>query len=191
MVALFGFLFVLAALIHFILLSTDRFNWLDSRSGAPAAAGLAVPAAPDGLAVPAAPDATTPGMDLPTAPATALTIPEGEGLVADTVDGAPKLTVYFDTGKATVSNQLASESAALKAHLDANPEARLSVSGYVDPRGGAAMNAELAKNRAQAVKAALAAAGIADDRIDLDKPADIVAGSQSLTNDRKVEVTVR
>ena len=27
--ALFVFLFVLAILIHFILLSTDRFNWLD------------------------------------------------------------------------------------------------------------------------------------------------------------------
>jgi light-harvesting complex 1 alpha chain len=29
LIALFTFLFVLALLIHFILLSTDRFNWLD------------------------------------------------------------------------------------------------------------------------------------------------------------------
>ncbi|KQS74870.1 MULTISPECIES: light-harvesting antenna LH1, alpha subunit [Methylobacterium] len=29
LVALFTFLFILALLIHFILLSTDRFNWLD------------------------------------------------------------------------------------------------------------------------------------------------------------------
>ena len=29
LVALFSFLFVLALMIHFILLSTDRFNWLD------------------------------------------------------------------------------------------------------------------------------------------------------------------
>ena len=29
LVALFTFLLVLALLIHFILLSTDRFNWLD------------------------------------------------------------------------------------------------------------------------------------------------------------------
>ncbi len=28
LVALFTFLFVLALLIHFILLSTDRFNWI-------------------------------------------------------------------------------------------------------------------------------------------------------------------
>ena len=31
LVALFTFLFVLALLIHFILLSTDRFNWLEGR----------------------------------------------------------------------------------------------------------------------------------------------------------------
>jgi light-harvesting complex 1 alpha chain len=29
LIALFAFLFGLALLIHFILLSTDRFNWLD------------------------------------------------------------------------------------------------------------------------------------------------------------------
>jgi len=32
LVALFTFLFVLALLIHFILLSTDRFNWLEGPS---------------------------------------------------------------------------------------------------------------------------------------------------------------
>jgi len=48
LVALFVFLFVLALVIHFILLSTDRFNWLDGprnqgspamATGAPAAGG--------------------------------------------------------------------------------------------------------------------------------------------------------
>ncbi|WP_421694604.1 light-harvesting antenna LH1, alpha subunit [Aestuariivirga sp.] len=32
LVALFTFLFVLALVIHFILLSTDRFNWLEGSS---------------------------------------------------------------------------------------------------------------------------------------------------------------
>jgi light-harvesting complex 1 alpha chain len=32
------FLFTLAILIHFILLSTDRYNWLDGPAKAPAAA---------------------------------------------------------------------------------------------------------------------------------------------------------
>ena len=31
LIALFTFLLVLALLIHFILLSTDRFNWLEAR----------------------------------------------------------------------------------------------------------------------------------------------------------------
>ena len=45
--ALFIFLFVLAILIHFILLSTERFNWLDGpqpTAAAPvAAAGTTTP----------------------------------------------------------------------------------------------------------------------------------------------------
>jgi light-harvesting complex 1 alpha chain len=38
LIALFAFLFVLALLIHFILLSTERFNWL--AGPAPTAASL-------------------------------------------------------------------------------------------------------------------------------------------------------
>ncbi len=40
LIALFTFLFVLALLIHFILLSTNRFNWLDGPHAAPAAAAM-------------------------------------------------------------------------------------------------------------------------------------------------------
>jgi light-harvesting complex 1 alpha chain len=34
LVALFTFLFALALIIHFILLSTNRFNWLEPNTGA-------------------------------------------------------------------------------------------------------------------------------------------------------------
>ena len=44
LVALFIFLFVLALLIHFILLSTNRFNWLDGPRTA-TQAGVTAPAA--------------------------------------------------------------------------------------------------------------------------------------------------
>jgi light-harvesting complex 1 alpha chain len=40
LVALFTFLFVLALVIHFILLSTDRFNWLE---GPKKAAAMDIP----------------------------------------------------------------------------------------------------------------------------------------------------
>jgi light-harvesting complex 1 alpha chain len=50
-------LFVLALLIHFILLSTDRFNWIEGPAAAPAvAAAVAAPAvapAADAAAAPA------------------------------------------------------------------------------------------------------------------------------------------
>ena len=52
LVALFIFLFVLALLIHFILLSTARFNWLEGPRGGGAMSGqnttLPVPSAPQG-----------------------------------------------------------------------------------------------------------------------------------------------
>jgi light-harvesting complex 1 alpha chain len=53
LVALFVFLFVLALLIHFILLSTDRFNWLDGprQQDAPAMA-TGAPAAPPATTTP-------------------------------------------------------------------------------------------------------------------------------------------
>ncbi|WP_448586870.1 light-harvesting antenna LH1, alpha subunit [Thermaurantiacus sp.] len=44
LVALAVFLFVLAILIHFILLSTDRFNWLEGPRTATASAELSRPA---------------------------------------------------------------------------------------------------------------------------------------------------
>lgn len=45
LVALFTFLFALALVIHFILLSTGRFNWLDGPPKAAAAQNSAMPAA--------------------------------------------------------------------------------------------------------------------------------------------------
>ena len=48
LIALFTFLFVLALLIHFILLSTDKFNWLDGAGSAPVA--MEVAQLPDRLA---------------------------------------------------------------------------------------------------------------------------------------------
>ena len=43
LVALFTFLFVLAILIHFMLLSTDRFNWIEGPRKAAETSSLTVP----------------------------------------------------------------------------------------------------------------------------------------------------
>jgi light-harvesting complex 1 alpha chain len=43
LIALFTFLFALALVIHFILLSTDRFNWLDGPRAARVTAAQMAP----------------------------------------------------------------------------------------------------------------------------------------------------
>lgn len=56
LVALFVFLFVLALLIHFILLSTNKFNWLDGpRHGAVSTQNAPMPAGAPGTAPAPAP----------------------------------------------------------------------------------------------------------------------------------------
>lgn len=46
LIALFTFLFVLALVIHFILLSTDRFNWLEGPHKATVASQMSPMPAP-------------------------------------------------------------------------------------------------------------------------------------------------
>ena len=125
------------------------------------------------------------------APAPAAAIPEGAGVVAADREGKPMLTVYFDTGKSEVSNDLTAAAASVKAYLDGNPAATLAVSGYNDPTGDAAANAELSKNRAQSVKAALEKLGIAADKVVLEKPAEATTTGTDNAAARRVEVTVK
>ena len=117
--------------------------------------------------------------------------PTGAGVVAEYRVGLPMLNVYFDTGQSAVHNDLATASAAVKAYVDSHPGTTLAVSGFNDPTGNAAANAELSKKRAQAVKAALEATGIAADRIVLEKPAETTAADADMAQARRVEVTIR
>ena len=64
---------------------------------------------------------------------------------------------------------------------------RAMVSGFHDATGGAEINAELAKQRAQAVQIALIALGVAEDKVELKKPEELQA-SGSNAEARRVEV---
>ena len=125
------------------------------------------------------------------APVAEAAIPSGSGVVAGMKDEKPMATVYFDSGKSAVSNDLAAALATLKAYLDGHPGAKLAVSGYNDPSGNAAANAALSKNRAQGVAAALKAAGIADTSVELVKPAEATSTGVTPEQARRVEVTVQ
>nr|WP_294846781.1 DUF2853 family protein [uncultured Sphingomonas sp.] len=178
-------LLLLAALVLLFLLVKSCMGHKDADDGAMnAAAGTEMTA--DGNLTGSG-DAMT-GTD---AAAAATAVPAGAGVVASEAAGKPTLTVYFDVGKKEVSNDLAAQAATLKAYLDANAGSTLAVSGYNDPSGNAAANAELSKNRAQAVKAALVAAGISDASIELVKPADTTSGSVTPEQARRVEVTIQ
>ena len=63
------------------------------------------------------------------------------------------------------------------------------ISGYVDSTGSAAANEEIAKQRAFAVRDLLKSLGVAEDRIELQKPADIQAGAGAQA--RRVEVALQ
>jgi K(+)-stimulated pyrophosphate-energized sodium pump len=64
------------------------------------------------------------------------------------------------------------------------------VSGYTDTTGDPAKNEELAKQRAFAVRDALKALGVADDKIELKKPEQIASGGDAAAA-RRVEVALQ
>ena len=85
--------------------------------------------------------------------------------------------VYFETGKSTLPGDAQAAVAAAADYAKAHPDAKFTLSGYTDTTGSADLNAKLAKRRAQAVRDALKAAGIAEDHIILKKPETVTGGS--------------
>jgi len=94
---------------------------------------------------------------------------------------------YFATGKADLAT------GALEALAEAIQAAKggkkLVLSGFHDATGSAAANAELAKQRALAVRDALVGAGVAEAALELKKPEE-TTGTGSAAEARRVEVTI-
>ncbi len=96
-------------------------------------------------------------------------------------------SVYFELGKDTLPADASSAVNAAAAFAKAHPDAKLTLSGFTDATGSADKNADLAKARAQAVRDALKAAGVAEDRIVLKKPETITGGTDA-KEARRVEI---
>lgn len=95
--------------------------------------------------------------------------------------------LYFELGKAELPADVSAALApVLKAVADA-PAKKLVLAGFHDPSGDAATNAELAKNRAKAVRAALSAQGVAAERLILRKPEQTAADGPA-EEARRVEI---
>ena len=95
---------------------------------------------------------------------------------------------YFATGKAEVAPGGREALADVVKAVQSGSTAL--VSGYHDASGDPAKNAELAKQRAEAVGEALKAAGAPADKVELAKPAQTQADGPP-AEARRVEVTIK
>ncbi len=95
---------------------------------------------------------------------------------------------YFASGKTELA--VGANEALADVIKGAQAGKKLVISGYHDATGSAVKNVEIAKQRAFAVRDALKAAGVAEDKIDLKKPEELKA-SGSNAEARRVEVTLQ
>jgi cytochrome c oxidase subunit II len=110
------------------------------------------------------------------AASTAAAAPEAAAPAVAAAQSAP-LSVLFATGKSALDAEAQKVLGKAIEMLKTKPDAKIALSGYVDASGSAAKNAELAKQRAFAVRDALTKAGIPAERIELRKPSQVEAGS--------------
>ncbi len=110
-----------------------------------------------------------------------------EVLVEGPLAGDLVATLYFESGQAALPADAAAALDAAKAAAAAAPDRKLVLSGFHDATGDPAKNAELAKERAKAVRAALVAAGVDPSRVALRKP-ESTTGDGSDRQARRVEV---
>ena len=97
--------------------------------------------------------------------------------------------LYFETGKAELSPEATATLTKVIVIAKGNEVAKLIISGFHDASGNVDQNAELAKQRALAVAAALKANGIAESRIELKKPEQVNGGDSPEA--RRVDVVVK
>ena len=95
--------------------------------------------------------------------------------------------VLFEVGKTDLGMDAMKAVAAAVEASKGNPAMRLSLSGFADKTGDPDKNLDLAKQRAFAVRDALKAAGVAEDRIVLQKPEFVIGGADS--DSRRVDIT--
>jgi cytochrome c oxidase subunit II len=129
--------------------------------------------------------------------------PEGGAAVAETVTAAPAAAasapaaaaaasglpakLYFATGKQDIDVEAKKVLDDVVALLKGEAASKVALTGYTDKTGNLEKNLELAKERAKAVREALKAAGISEDRIEMKKP-ESVTGAADNKEARRVEI---
>ena len=96
--------------------------------------------------------------------------------------------IFFETGKSVLGPEAMAQAKLAADYLNAHKDGKVSLSGFVDSTGSADQNAELAKQRAQAVLKVLTDNGVAADRVELRKPEVITAGVGDDRQARRVDI---
>ena len=102
--------------------------------------------------------------------------------------GVEKL--YFEVGSAALPADAGEVLARVADRARANAGAMVLISGFHDAAGDPLQNAELAKNRALAVRHALEANGVAPAQLQMNKPA-VTTGAGDAREARRVELTLQ
>ncbi len=161
----------------------------DVKNAVPTVAPSAVPAVATSAATSTATSTVTATPAVP-APVVATAAVQTDPQNSVKVGNAPAtVKLYFDTAKTDVQSDAKQQLAVLIAYGNASPNAKIQLSGFHDKRGNAAANAELAKNRAKAVRELLKAGGLAEDRIIMVPPTELV-GAADDKEARRVDVSV-
>lgn len=121
------------------------------------------------------------------APQTVQAVVEEIILIEGPLTGDLAATLYFETAQATLPADAAAELSKVMEALAAAPARKVVLSGFHDATGDAARNAELAKQRALAARAALVAAGVDAARVQLRRP-EVTTGTGSEQEARRVEL---
>ena len=95
--------------------------------------------------------------------------------------------LYFELAKAELPADATAALAPVLQALAANPSKKLVIAGFHDPSGDAAVNHDLAKNRAKAVRAAITSQGVDAARVALRKPEQTAADGPA-DEARRVEI---
>jgi len=102
----------------------------------------------------------------------------------------PDGRIYFELGSAALPAEASEVLVRVADAARAQAGKIVQISGYHDASGDAAQNAELAKNRALAVRHALEANGVAPDHLVMDKPI-VTTGGTDAREARRVELRLR
>ena len=105
-------------------------------------------------------------------------------------DSGTVAKIYFASGSAKLPARAAPALDRVLTTLKDSENTKATISGYHDLSGDPAKNAELSKERAQAVREVLVVGGIAEDRIELEKPQATGEGGNA-DEARRVEIRVQ